>query len=303
MILLADVKVFLEIVEAENMAAAARKLGAPKSSMTRQLARLEERLGCRLIARTTRAFALTEEGRTFLPYARRLVDDSREAVSVVQSRRGRASGLLKVSSPGAFGRRFLAPHLAAFRKRNPEVRVALELTPRKVELTPEGAEIAIRLGALVDPGLGVRRLGRLEFCLAAAPAYLKKRPALKSPSELGAHDFIALRPPLAAARIELHRGRESVSEAVFPAFETDDPDAALAIVCAGGGVAALPRFLVADEIRSGALRVVLPGWAPPAAEISAVYSALSAPPLRVSVYLDFLRDTIGARKPWEAGVA
>ena len=136
------------------MAAAARKLGAPKSSMTRQLARLEERLGCRLIARTTRSVSLTDEGRTFLPYARRLVDDSREAVSVVQSRRGRASGLLKVSSPGAFGRRFLAPHLAAFRKRNPEVRVALELTARKVELTPEGAEIAIRLGPLVDPGLG-----------------------------------------------------------------------------------------------------------------------------------------------------
>ena len=101
MILLADVRAFLEIAEAENMAAAARKLGAPKSSMTRQLARLEERLGCRLIARTTRAFALTEEGRTFLPYARRLVDDSREAVSVVQSRRGRASSTRRSSSPSS----------------------------------------------------------------------------------------------------------------------------------------------------------------------------------------------------------
>ena len=299
MILLSDVRVFLEITQAGHFVGAARKLGVAKSNIARQLARLEEELGVRLFARTTRVLALTDEGRVFLPYAQRLVDDAHEASSVVQARKGRAGGLLKVSSPSTFGRWFLAPHLANFRKRQPDVRVSLELTSEKVEIGPEGADIAIRLGPLLDPGLSVRRLGAIAFCLVAAPGYLRGHPRPKRPDDIRDHDFIALRPPVAARRIELHRARDAASVSLLPVAESNDPDVVHAVCRHGGGIAALPQFLVADDLRAGQLRVVLPGWAPPAAEILVVHSATTAPPLRVQAFLNHVFETLAGARPWE----
>ena len=303
MIVLADALIFLEIVETGHLAAAARKLGVAKSNVARQLERLEGELGVRLFARTTRSLLLTDEGQAFLPYARRLVDDSREAASVVQTRKGRGSGLLKVSSPSTFGRWFLAPHLASFRKRHPDVRVALDLTARKVELGPGGADIALRLGPLIDPGLSVRRLGSIEFCLVASPAYLRKHRAPKTPQDIRDHAFVALRPPVGDRRIELQRGRETVSVGIVAVVECNDPDVVLAVCRDGGGIAALPRFLVADPLQTGALKIALPGWAPQAAEIHVAFSAHTAPTLRVKAFIDHLFDTLGESRPWDKGFA
>ena len=299
MIVLGDALVFLEIVETGHFAAAARKLGVAKSNVARQLERLESELGVRLFARTTRTLSLTDEGQAFLPYARRLIDDSREAASVVQSRGGRGSGLLKVSSPGTFGRWFLAPHLASFRKRHPDVRVALDLTARKVELGPEGADIALRLGPLIDPGLSVRRLGAIAFCLVASPAYFRRHRAPKAPQDIRDHAFVALRPPVGERRIELQRGRETVSVGIVPVVECNDPDVALAVCRDGGGVAALPRFLVAEHLQAGNLKIALPGWAPQAAEILVVFSSQTAPPLRVKAFVEHLFDTLSESQPWD----
>lgn len=298
MLILADVQVFVEIAQTGHFAGAARKLGVAKSNVTRQLGRLESELGVKLFARTTRTLSLTDEGQVFLPYARRLVDDGREAASVVQSRKARGSGLVKVSSPSTFGRWFLGPHIAGFRKRHPDVRVALELTSKKVELGPEGADIALRLGPLVDAGLGVRRLGAIDFCLVSAPGFFRRSRAPRTPDDIRDHAFVALRPPVGERRIELQRGRQTVSLGLHPVVESNDPDVVLAIVRDGGGIAALPSFLVADELRSGGLETVLSGWAPPAAEINVVYSAQSAPPLRVQAFMDFLFDTLANAKPW-----
>ena len=299
MLNLADVQIFLEILQTGHFAGAARKLGTAKSSVARQLARLESDLGVRLFARTTRSLSLTDEGQAFLPYARRLVDDSREAASVVQTRKGRGSGLLRVSCPSTFGRWFLAPHLASFRRRHPDVRIALELTSKKVELGPDGADVALRLGPLIDPGLSVRRLGAIDFCLVASPAYFRRRRPPRTPEEVRDHAFAALRPPVGERRIELQRGRETVSVGLVPVVECNDPDVVLAVCRDAGGIAALPRFLVAEDLRAGALKLVLPGWAPHAAEILVVFSAQTAPPLRTKAFIQHLFDTLGADKPWE----
>jgi DNA-binding transcriptional LysR family regulator len=300
MIILSDVQVFLEIVQTGHFTGAARRLGAAKSNVTRQLGRLESELGVKLFARTTRSLSLTDEGQVFLPYARRLIDDGQEAASVLQARKGRGSGLLRISSPTTFGRWFLAPHLAGFRKRHPDVRISLELTSKKVELGPEGADIALRLGPLVDPGLSVRRLGAIDFCLVASPHYFRKGRAPKVPEDIRDYAFVALRPPVGERRIELRRGRQTTSVGLLPVAECNDPDVVLTICRDGGGIAALPRFLVAEDLRSGALQIVLAGWAPPAAEILVVYSAQTAPPLRVQAFIEFLFDTLGELKPWAA---
>lgn len=299
MILLTDVRVFLEIVNAGSFTAAAQSLRAPKSSVARQLMRLEAEVGAQLIARTTRSVELTDEGRSFLPHARRLLDDSIEAMNVLRIDGESANGLLLISAPSTFGRTFLAPHLPAFRKRHPNVRVSLRLTSSKVEIGVGTTDIAIRLGPLIEPNLGVRRLGHIDFCLAAEPGYLKGRTELLDPIDLANHELLELRPPAMDNRLDLYRNGEVRSIRCIPAIEIDDPESVKSATLAGGGVATLPIFLVGKELESGELVRVLGDWAPVRVPVHVVYSTKVAPPLRVRAYLDFLFETVGTTRPWQ----
>ena len=298
--LLADIRIFVAIVDAGGFTAAAKSLSAPKSSVARQLARLEESLGRALIARSTRSVGLTEEGRTFLPYARRLLDDETEARNILRAGPGGASGLVTVSAPATFGRMFLAPRLPEFRRRHPHVQVFLRLTAQKTPIGVGEADIAFRLGALVEPGLASRPLGRLEYALVAAPGYLKRRKTLRDPIALAGLDFIELRPPADDHRLTLKQGDAEETLRYVPGIRMDDPEGVKAAALAGGGVAALPLFLVEDEVRRGALVRVLPGWAPPPAPIHVVYAARQAPPLRVRAFLAFIQAIWADGAPWSA---
>lgn len=300
MIQLTDVRVFLEVVNAGSFTTAARTLKLPKSSVARQMARLEEELGASLIARTTRTLELTDEGQTFLPHARRLLDDSIEASNVIRSHAEGASGLLTVTASGTFGRMFLAPHLATFRKRHPNIRIDLKLTAKKMEIGVGQADIAIRLGPIVDPNLGVQSFGRIDFCLVATPAYLKGRASITKPLDLGKHELIELRPPASDNQLELHKDGKIECVRCVPGIIIDDPDTAKVVCLAGGGIATVPTFLVAHEIHDGTLVRVLPEWSLTSAPISVVYAKQVAPPLRVRAYLEFLFATIGRTLPWEA---
>jgi DNA-binding transcriptional LysR family regulator len=155
---------------------------------------------------------------------------------------------------------------------------------------------------LIDPGLSVRRLGTIDFCLVASPDYLRQRQTPQRPEDIRDHPFVALRPPAGERRIELQRGQETVSVGLLPVAESNDPDVVLEVCRHGGGVGALPQFLVAEDLRSGTLSIVLSGWAPHAAEILVVFSAQTAPPLRVRAFLDHLFGTLGQEKPWETGL-
>jgi DNA-binding transcriptional LysR family regulator len=297
--LLTDIRVFLEIVSTGSFTAAAQSLGAPKSSVARQLMRLEAEVGAQLIARTTRTVELTDEGRTFVPHARRLLDDSIEAQNVLRTHGESANGLLHVSAPSTFGRRFLAPHLPAFRSKHPNVRVALRLTSSKPEIRVGQTDIAVRLGPLVEPNLGVRPLGHIDYVLVASPAYLKGRPPLADPLDLASHDLLELNPPATDNRLDLYRNGELRSVRCVPAIEIDDPESVRAATLAGGGIATLPAFLAMNEIESGELTRVLDEWAPAPVPVHLVYGTKVAPPLRVRAYLDFLLETVGQNLPWQ----
>lgn len=302
MILLADVRVFLEIVSAGSFTMAARMLKLPKSSVARQMARLEGELGVTLITRTTRTLELTDEGHTFLPHARRLLDDSIEASNVIRSGGQGASGLLTVTAPSTFGRMFIAPHLATFRERHPKIRIDLKLTAKKLEIGVGQADIALRLGPIVDPNLGVRSFGKIDFCLVATPKYVKGRAPVTKPIDLGKHDLIELRPPASDNQLELHRDAKIECVRFVPGIVIDDPDTAKVVCLTEGGIATVPTFLVANEIRDGTLVRVLPEWSLASAPISVVYAKQVAPPLRVRAYLEFLFATVGKELPWEANL-
>lgn len=301
MLLLNDVRVFIEIAAAGSLTAAARKLGLPKSSVTRQLDRLESTLTVRLFSRTTRSLALTDEGATFLPHARRLLDDSIEAENVLRRQAAGPSGLVTVSASTTFGRHFLAPHLPEFRRRYPKVRVALRLSAVKFSVGGGQVDVAIRLGPEIESNVARRKLGEIAFCLVAAPTYFRKRPALKEPLDLARVDLIELKPPSVDHRLELYRNGTMQSVRYVPVFEMDDPEAVLATVIAGGGVAALPHFLVAPALAESRLVQVLADWAPPPTPVSVLYDARIAPSLRVGAYVEFVVETLGKAGPWLTG--
>lgn len=298
MMRLPDVRAFVEILGSGSFTAAAKALGLPKSSLARQLARLEEELGCVLIRRTTRTIELTEEGRRFLPHARRLLDDSIEALTVIKGSNARARGQVTVSAPATFGRLFLAPRIPEFRRSHPHVRLALRLGASKAAVGVGDVDVAIRLGPLVEPDLAVRRLGQIEFCLVAAPAYLRARPAIAEPIDLARHELIELRPPAQDNRLDLVREGKRTSVRCVPGIELNDPDAAKLAALADGGIATLPSFLVTTEIEQGRLVRVLPEWSPNPAPISVLFAAHIAPPLRIRAYVDYLFETLAKELPW-----
>lgn len=300
MIQLSDVRVFLEILSAGSLTGAGAALGLPKSSVARQLARLEGDVGCRLFERTSRSLALSDQGRVFVPHARRLLDDSIEAERVLQNKGKGAYGLLAVSTTSLFGRAFLAPLLPAFRERNPNVQIMLLLGSGRAEIGsgPNQVDVAIRLRTEAQPNIGSRKLGQIDFRLVAAPAYLQRKPEIMEPDDLHTHNVIELGPRGKDHRIELIRGRIVRPFQYKPIMQIDDPEAAMAATLAGGGVCSLPAFLVADAIRAGTLTHVLPGWAPSEIPISMIYRTEVSPPLRVRAFVDFLSETIGRDQPW-----
>lgn len=291
MITLSDVRVFLEIAQAGGLTAAGRRLKLPKSSVTRQLMRLETELGCRLIDRTTRTLCLTEGGRTFLPYARRLLEDSEEAASILQAGGGEAKGAISISAPYAFARSFLAPHLGRFRMLHPSVRVILSLTSRRVDLASEEIDVAFRIGPLRNTEGSVQHIGEIRFGLFATADYLARAAPVYTPRDLDAHDFLELSSPSVENRIDLHRGSEKVSVGYVPSVCANDPECLRLACIDGAGIAALPHYLVRDDLEHSRLVRVLPEWSPLPAPINLVYLARSAQKARVRVFLDFISET------------
>ena len=265
------------------------------------MARLEEELATTLIARTTRTVSLTDAGRTFLPHARRLLDDSIEAANVLRIDRAGPSGSLTVTASSTFGRMFLAPYLPAFRRKHPNIQLSLKLLAKKMDIAVGQADIAVRLGPVVDPELGVRPLGQIDFMLVAAPVYLKGRKLPRTPLDLAQHDLIELRPPMRDHQLELFRDGKAHCVRCVPAFDIDDPDTAKVTCLAGGGIAMLPAFLIADDLAAKRLVRLLPAWTLGSTPINVVYGTKIAPSLRVRAYLDFLFETVGNERPWQQG--
>lgn len=305
MIQLSDVQIFLQIVSTGSFSAAARVLKTPKSSVTRQIERLERTVGRALLHRTARAVTLTEAGRAFLPHARRLLNDGVEAENVLRCAAQSAHGRLSISTTGPFARAFLVPHLPAFLERHPNVEVAMWLTSVRMEVgTGEGqVDIAIRMRSAAGPDLASRKLGEIDFWLVASPAYLAALGSPAGPDDLKDHRFIEIGPPNKAHHVELHRGHEVATIRYTPRLHLDDPEAVCIAAEGGAGLALLPSFVAVAAVARGTLVRVMPDWAPTRVPILVLYRTDVAPPVRVRAYVDHLFDTVGASEPWRSGDA
>ncbi|HYE00940.1 MAG TPA: LysR family transcriptional regulator, partial [Alphaproteobacteria bacterium] len=258
---LAALTVFRRVVERGGFAAAARDLGLSNPAVSKQIAALETGLGARLLNRTTRRLALTEDGRAFYERTCRILDDLAEAELAVGDAARAPRGTLKVNAPMSFGLAQLAPRLPEFMALHPGVTVDLALDDRVVDPLEGGFDVALRIRThLPDSSLVARRLAPVGRALVAAPAYLARRGAPADPDDLAGHDCLtyALAAQPGRWAFDGPDGRREV--AVRGRLVANNALALRLAVLAGQGLTLTPRFVVADDIAAGRLVPLLPDW-------------------------------------------
>jgi DNA-binding transcriptional LysR family regulator len=295
-----EIAVFARVVEAGSFTAAARALGMPKSTVSRKVLELEERLGSRLLQRTTRKLSLTDVGRTYYEFAARIVSEVDEAERAVSRLEQAPRGLLRVTAPLNFG--FLGPIAGAFLARYPEVQLDLVCTDRVVDLVEERFDVGIRAGVLGDSTLIARNLGSLRRFLVASRAYLRKRGRPRSPEDLAGHDCMLFGAGVDRAVYRLSDGTRSVELAVRARLVVNDSDMLHSAALAGLGVALLPIFSCVEDLRTRRLERVLREWDAPPTPIQAVYPSTRHLSPKVKGFVEHLHEQM-TPPPWELGPA
>jgi DNA-binding transcriptional LysR family regulator len=265
---------FARVIEAGSISRAALRLGVDKSVVSRQIAKLEAELGARLLQRTTRRLALTEIGEQVLQQARVIQEALQNIEQMTDAYRQEVSGRLRISCSMA-SRRVLVPLVLAFGERHPQVQVVLRSDDRLVDLLAEQIDVAIRVAPLDDSTLVARKLADSSRVCVAAPAYLARHGEPQTPSDLAAHQCVVYCNDTRAFdqwRFDGPAGRETV--AVSGRLQMNDGGAVADAAVAGAGVAVLDALIVREDLRSGALQAVLPGYQiPPGPPVHAVYPA------------------------------
>ena len=278
-------QVFVRIVEAGSLTAAADALGMSAPSVVRSLAALERALGVRLLNRTTRRSSLTDEGREYCERCRRVLAEVEEAEALMSARRAKPKGRLRLTAPVTYGRMHVAPVVAAFIARYPEVQVELLLVDRVVDLVEEGIDAAVRIGHLPDSTLVARRLGETRRVVCAAPAYLKRAGVPGAPGELAKHRCI-LFTGLSASGEWSFGGKPPLRVAIRPVLRTNQVDAAIDACLRGLGCGQFLHYQVESLIGKGKLRRLLAEYEPAPLPIQIVYPQARLPSSNVRAFVD-----------------
>lgn len=254
------ITVFVRVVEAGSFSAAARRLGAPKATVSAKVARLEKRLGLSLLQRTTRKLRMTEAGEQYFRHCARAIREVELAEAALQTTAGKPSGVLRVTTPVDLGHTLLPRIVHAYATRYPDVSVELLVTNRVVDLVAEGVDLAIRPSqVLKDSSLIARRFYDMGSNLWASPDYLRRLGTLSHPRELKKAAFVEFRPRNAMV---LTNGKADVEVAATGRIRADDFETIKALLLLGEGIAWLPDFLAEQAMEAGTLVPVLPRWRP-----------------------------------------
>jgi DNA-binding transcriptional LysR family regulator len=293
-----EIAVFTRVVQAGSFTAAAKALGMPKSTVSRKVADLEDRLDARLLQRTTRKLSLTDAGRMYFDHGVRIVHELEAAEAAVGSLQARPRGLLRVTAGPSSS--WLGDIIADYLKRNPEVQIELLVTGRTVDLIEERFDVGIRAGALADSSLVARKLGSATWFLVATPAYLKKRGRPRTPEDLNRHDGLLFGAGSSSATVRLDRGGEVVQVAIAPRLVVSDFELLASAALAGLGIALLPAFQCARDLRARRLERVLHDWDPPSTPIHIVYPTARHVSATLKSFVEHVQHRM-TPPPWELG--
>jgi DNA-binding transcriptional LysR family regulator len=287
-----EMEVFARVVQDGGFSAAARNLDITPSAVSKLIARLETRLGTRLLVRTTRALTLTEEGEAYHHAALRILQDLNDADQ--EAAGGAVRGRLRINTTIPFGTMFVAPAIPDFIARNPDLIVDLSFTDGIVDLVAEKTDVAIRMGNLPDSGLIARKLGQSRRVVCASPNYLARRDSPQTPADLEQHDCLTFNFRRARPSWPFRVGGQDVAQPIKGSIVVNNGETMKQMALAGAGIARVGLFHVADEIATGRLVPVLEEHNPGDLElVHAVYVGGGPLPHRVRAFIEYMVVTLG----------
>lgn len=292
---LREMEIFVRIVETGSLSAAAVDLRVRQPAVSKTLAALEERLGVRLLVRSTRQLSPTEAGTAFYERALRAITEANEADSAARGAGSGLEGRLRICSPVTFGRLHVVPRLGAFLDAHPRLSLELVMDDRVVDLVTENIDAALRLGTLTDSSLTARKLAQSERFVVAAPSYLKKRGVPSSPTDLLEHDGIIYGQSSGGQEWLFRRGDSETSVRLRARLTLSAAEGVREAVLAGQGFAITSRWMFAPELTSGAVIPVLTEWTLPPMELWVIYPSGKLTSTKARVFMKWFESTISDR--------
>ncbi|GGC69709.1 LysR family transcriptional regulator [Undibacterium terreum] len=289
---------FAEVATRGSLSSAARAEGVAPAMIGRRLDALEERLGVKLLQRTTRKIALTNEGTAFLEDCQRILAELEEAETAVSERSARASGQLTVSAPAGFGRQHVAPLVPSFLTEHRDVKLTLSLNDRVVDLIGEGIDVAIRIASLTDSNLIGVKLADNKRVVVASPAYIKRHGTPGSLDELSNHNCLAFSSDGSQRGWTFRQNGKNVTLKVEGNMVCNDGEVLHDWAISGKGLAWRSMWEVGSEIESGKLVTVLDEFTAPGNDIYAIFAQRRHLPLRIRAFVDFLRHAYSKPNYW-----
>lgn len=293
-----EMAVFAKVVDTGSFTKAADKLGLPKSTVSRKISQLEERLGVRLLNRTTRALKPTETGRAYYHHCAKMVDEAEDANRVVTKMQSEPTGMLRISAPLAFGEPFLQDMLEEFLSLHPQISVELLLDNRNVDLVEEEFDAAFRVGPLADSSFVARSLGRAHVYICASPEYLRLNGVPRTPQDL--HDHAIVRHPVAGWELQGPDGIELLE--LKSRMVVNDMSLIKSLLTRGMGIGIVPGALGEAEFTSGALVPLLLDYPLTEKEMYLIYPSRKQPPSKLVSFIEFVMDRCRPDAPWSKDI-
>ena len=291
MIDLNELYLFTQVVEQKGFASAARLLGVPKSTLSRKISQLEERLGVRLLQRSTRQHSVTEIGQIYYQHCAVMIAEAEAAQGAIDSAQSEPRGRLRITCPVSLMQSYMSKIVTDYLINFPRVTVDLEATNRRVDVVEEGVDIALRarFPPLEDTGLVMKRLAMSHQVIVGSPALLKRIGPPESPGSLADYPSMALTSTVSRRTWDLSKnGQDRISIVFSPRYVTDDM-AALALAAQNGvGIVQLPLYMVQDQLQTGSLISLVPNWQPSAGIIHAVFSSRRGQSPAMRSFVDFI---------------
>jgi DNA-binding transcriptional LysR family regulator len=283
---------FICVVESGSFSAAAKRLNVGQPAVSKTVAQLEDRLGVRLLLRTTRGLTSTEAGQHYYERAKHSIEEANEAELAARGAGKGLSGRLRICGAVTFARLHVLPRLKGFLDTHPDLNIDIVLDDRNIDLLEHGIDVALRLGPLNDSGMTARRLAQAQRFVLATPEYLKVYGEPKTPAELAQHQAIVYSPNGGQASWNFRRGETEVSVAVSGRIQVTAAEGLRTVVLADMGIAIASEWMFAEEIKHGAVKKLLESWELPPVDLWAVFPTGRMVSAKARAFADFVEEIL-----------
>jgi DNA-binding transcriptional LysR family regulator len=292
---LAAMEAFVLVVDTGSFSAAARRLNVGQPSISKMVAQLEDRLGVKLLMRTTRGLTATEAGLNFYERARRSIEEADEAELFARTAGSSLTGRLRICAAVTFARIHLIPRLPEFLARHPELEIEMVLDDRNIDLVQEGIDVALRMGRLVDSTLTARRIASSPHAVLATPSYFARSGEPAKPSDLAGHEAVIYDQPGGGPAWAFQRDGAQIAVTLKGRLRVSAAEGLRAAVLANIGLAIVSEWMFAPEIAEGTVQVVLKDWQLPQIDLWAVFPAGRAVTAKARTFTEFVREVMPVR--------